>query len=143
MSVAVIAPPSKAVVAACDALDEVIARFLDSRASLRGYEKYSSSAEALMLFNLFIRQIEGVLTLARHDMVLLPAAFACARAALETAAKATWMVDANDPFTRETRWLAHMEEEARVYDRSAKRYSEVGQDAGNFAARAIEIRAFR
>ena len=42
-----------------------------------------------MLFKLVIRQIEGVLTAARHDLVLLPAAFACARAALETAAKAT------------------------------------------------------
>ena len=96
-----------------------------------------------MLFNLVIRQIEGVLTVARQDLVLLPAAFACARAALETAAKAAWMVDANDPYERETRWLAHMEEEARVYDRSAKRYSEVGQDARTFAARAIEIRTFR
>jgi hypothetical protein len=143
MSVPVVAPPTKAIVSACDALDEVIAKFLDSRSSLHGYAQYSSSAEALMLFNLVIRQIEGVLTAARHDLVLLPAAFACARAALETAAKAAWMVDTIDPFQREARWLAHVEEEARVYDRSAKRYSEVGQDASSFAARAIEIRSFR
>jgi Family of unknown function (DUF5677) len=143
MSVPVIAPPTKAVTSACDALDEVIARFLDSRASVRGYEKYSSSAEALLLFNLVIRQVEGVLVAARHDLVLLPAALACARAALETAAKAAWMLDTNDPFVRETRWLAHVEEEARVYDRSSKRYSEVGQDASYFAGRAIQIRAFR
>jgi hypothetical protein len=131
------------VTAACDAIDSVIGRFLSAREEIRGYEKYESSVEALNLFYLCVRHIEGVITAAREDLVLIPAAHACARAALETATKGAWMVDHNDPFVRESRWLAHMAEEERVYERSAKRYAEMGYDASNLLERAASIKEFR
>ena len=136
-------PATPEVSRACDALDAGIGYFLRARGETRGYAKYESSVESMNLFNLCIRHIEGVVTLAREDLVLLPAAQACARAALETAAKGAWMVDDNDAFVREARWLAHLQEEERVYQRSAKRYADMGHDASSLLKRCALIREFR
>lgn len=137
MTTKTILPAPIEVLEACDEVDRVVAAFLKSRRSLKGYGEFESSTEALLLFNLVVRQVEGVLSLARNDLVLLPAAMACARAAFETALKAAWMVNSNDPYLRETRWLAHLQEEERVYERAAKRWP------GKFAGQAAQLREFR
>jgi uncharacterized protein DUF5677 len=131
------------VAAACDAIDVALGEFINARKSIAGYGQLESTGEALNLFNLVVRNIEGVLTLAREDLVLLPGAYACARAALETATKAAWMVDADDAFAREIRWLAHVQEEERVYERAAKRSNEDGRDGQAFSERAASLKSFR
>jgi hypothetical protein len=143
MSTTKIKPATPEVSRACDAIDTAIGQFLAARREIRGYEKYESTVESQNLFNLCIRHVEGVITAAREDLVLLPAAHACARAALETAAKGAWIVDHDDPFVREARWLAHLQEEERVYERSAKRYAEMGHNAATFMERCASIRQFR
>jgi hypothetical protein len=90
-------PPNATINTACAALDQVISLFLDARRTLP-QSKYEADFEAVNLFNLVIRHVEGVLALARSDLVLAPPAYACARAAFETAAKAAWIVNADDPF---------------------------------------------
>jgi hypothetical protein len=77
--------------------------------------KFESDVEALLLFNLVIRDIEAILTLARTDLVLLPSANVLARAVFEIALKAAWIVQPDDPFDREVRWLAHLAEEERLH----------------------------
>ena len=134
--------PTPAIIAACDGIDGAIASFLKTRKTVAGYWQYESTAEALNLFNLAIRHIEGLLALARDDLVLYRAACACARAAFETSAKAAWMVDTNDPFVREMRWLAHLAEEERVYERAAKRYSDLAHDFGGFTQHASQLKKF-
>lgn len=138
-----IRPITEDLIRACDALDGVISAFLSARQRVAGFSQYESTAEALNLFNLVIRHVEGVLVLAREDLVLLPAAYASARAALETSTKAAWMVDADDPFVREARWLAHLQEEERVYERAAKRTADDSRDSSGFAARAADLKQLR
>lgn len=137
-----ISPATEAVLGACAALDTAISAFLSARGLLTGYAQYESTLEALNIFNLSIRSIEGVLALAREDLVLLPPAFACARAALETATKAAWMVNADDPFNREVRWLVHLQEEERVYERAAKLTADKRQ-AKSFSERVAQLKTFR
>lgn len=135
-------PPTPAILKACATLDIAIAGLLKARTGLRGYGNFESSIEAMNLLYLAIRQVEGVTTLARRDLVMLPAAQACARAALEISTKAAWMVDSNDPFERELRWLAHLREEERVHERLAKRQHDT--DLGRSAREStVFIRKFR
>lgn len=143
MATAPILPITSEISVACNGIDAAISEFLRRRQSIKGYAQYESTAEALNLFNLAIRNIEGVLVLARDDLALLPAAFACARAALETATKAAWMVNANDVFEREVRWLAHLQEEERVFERVAKRRRDEGLDDQSLNERAAERTRFR
>ena len=82
---------------------------------------YESEVEALLVFNLGIRNVEGVIALARHDMVLLPGACHLARAALECCVRAAWLVDDADPIKRDARWIAHLDGEISAICRSSKR----------------------
>jgi len=83
-----IIPITPEIETACAAIERSIRRFLDARATFPRLGRYESQIEALNLFNLTIRNTEGVLSLARTDLVLLPAAAAVARATLETGVKA-------------------------------------------------------
>ncbi len=134
-------PPNSAVATACDAIDQVIECFLEARSCLPA-SPYEADVEAVNLFNLVIRHVEGVLALARADLVLIPPAYACARASFETAAKAAWMVNADDPFEREARWLVHLEEQERVYERAASRADDP-QHTAKHSEEARTITSFR
>ena len=90
--------------------------------------KYEAGKEARNLFNLAIRHIDGVIALARHDLVLLPPALMAARAGFEAAIRPVWLVDADDPFDPEARWLVHLASEERYLWRSANELSERAQN---------------
>jgi hypothetical protein len=104
----VILPTTPEVGLVCDDLEQGIGRFLNSRSTLPPLGRYESQVEALNLFYLALRDIEGVVALAGTDLVLIPPALASARAGFETSVKSMWMVDADDPFECESRWLAHL-----------------------------------
>ncbi len=125
----VILPLTPEVSLVCDELEKAIGHFLTARSTLPPLGQYESHVEALNLFYLALRDIEGVVTLARTDLVLIPPAIASARAGFEAAVKAMWMVDADDPFECEGRWLAHLKAEERFHKRIAARYEEIGKDA--------------
>jgi hypothetical protein len=98
----------------CVLLDDLLGQFITAcRESLPPLGKYEAEVEALNLFKLAIRNIEGVIALARTDLVLLPPAIASARAGFEAAVKAAWLIDADDPFDREARWIVHLASEER------------------------------
>jgi hypothetical protein len=137
----VIQPPSSAMHTACDLLDHAVGRFLAARECLQ-FGRYEADVEASLLFNLVLRHVESVISLARTDLTLLPAAYSVARSAFETATKAAWLVDATDPYVREGRWLAHVAEEERVYERAAERFDSPESKA-RFHARASRLREFR
>jgi hypothetical protein len=141
MSAAPIRPPTAAASAACDAIDRVVEAFIFARSQLPP-SPYEADVEAITLFNLVIRHVEGVIALARTDLVLVPPAYASARAAFETAIKAAWMVDASDPFERETRWLVHLQEEERAHQRIAERSTDATL-AARSTQHAKSIREFR
>jgi hypothetical protein len=138
----VVIPTTPEVALVCDELEKGIGRFLDSRSTLPPLGRYESQVEALNLFYLALRDIEGVVALARTDLVLIPPALASARAGFEAAVKAMWMVDADDPFECEGRWLAHLKAEERFHNRIAARFDEIGKDAGPTRKLAESIASF-
>jgi len=139
---AVIIPITPEVALVCDELDNAIGRFLNALNTLPPLGQYESQVEALNLFYLALRDIEGVVTLARSDLVSIPPAVASARAGFEAAAKALWMVDADDPYECEGRWLAHLKTEARFHNRIAARYEAIGKDAGSARKLAETLASF-
>ena len=114
-------PITEEIAAKCDLLDRMIEAFL---AALETVDttcyRYEAFFEALNLFILTIRNVEGVIALARTDLVLLPAAGLAARGAFESSVRAAWMVNATDPFERETCWLAHLKTEEEHLSRQVR-----------------------
>ena len=142
VNMTIILPTTPEVGFVCDELEMAIKRFLDARSSLPPLGRYESQVEAINLFYLALRDIEGVYTLARSDLILIPPAMASARAGFEAAVKAMWMVDADDPFECEGRWLAHLKAEERFHSRIAARYSEIAKDARHARERVKSIASF-
>jgi hypothetical protein len=114
----------------CDLIDQMIAEFIAARNTVEDtHFKYEAPREALLLFNLTIRNVEGVITLARNDLALLPAAEILVRAAVEPSIKAAWMMTPSDPFEREARWLAHLKSEKSYLEREIKELKQLGAEA--------------
>lgn len=122
----ILMPPTPGVQRVANLLETGIERFLDARTTVASMGRYEADDEAHLLIVLLIRHVEGVINLARHDLVLLPPAMAAARAAFETAVRALWMLAPEDPFEREVRWLAGLAEYERYYDNLAKEYDKLG-----------------
>jgi hypothetical protein len=125
-------------------LEELALRLMTFFADLPpGYGQYESTAEAYALLRLSTRNVQGVIALAKTDILLLPSALVVARAAFESAVKAAWMIDAEDPFDREARYLAHLASEEKYLQWEAKRFATVGISPEPTKAREESIRDFR
>src|SRR6266581_8695721 len=113
--------PTAKILECCDALDEAIRRIIDAvakRGARFGY--HEAPVEARNLLVLAIRLCDGIITLARNDLVLAPGALALARAVFETCLRARWLLWPSDSFEREGRWLTHLADEGRLWDRIAR-----------------------
>jgi hypothetical protein len=127
----------------CNLLDRMIEQYLAARKRLDGtHRRYEAHSEALNLFNLVIRNVEGVIKLARADLVLLPPALAAARAAFEGSVRAAWLINADDPFERETRWLAHYRLEESYLSLAIRERESLGADASDSHARLQSLKEF-
>src|SRR4051812_35759214 len=104
----IVMPPSRPILRAAMLLEDAVGHFLRARITLPPLGKYESHLESLQLSYLLIRHVEAVVALARTDLVLLPSAMCCCRAAFESAIKIIWMLKPDDPFEQESRWLAHL-----------------------------------
>lgn len=117
----IVSPPSSQLIRAANLLSEGVGHFLNARDGVSGhYACYESSHDSLNLFYLSLRHIEALTCLAKLDAVLLPAAMSLARTALESSVRSLWLVDADDPYERECRWLGLIDEEIRSRSRAAK-----------------------
>lgn len=143
----IILAPTPEIRAACDLMDDAIGRFLSARdRTLERYverNRYEADRAALPLFNVAIRSVEGVLALARTDLVLFPPAMMAARGAFETSLKAAWLVDCDAHFDRERRWLQLLETEERMEARVAGHLEKAGQGGAERLMRRDKLRAFR
>jgi len=140
---ATILPITREIEAACRELYRAVGLFLDARKTLPPLGRYESEVEAVNLFTMAIRHIEGVVALAREDLVLLPPALAAARAAFETSVKAAWMINVDDPFEREIRWLAHLKGEERFLERTSRYLADLGLESETLPSLHDKIRSFR
>jgi len=136
-------PPTPEILRLTDSIERAIGRFLEARKSIPPLGKYESEDESVLLFNLATRDVEGILALARTDLVLLPAANVLARAVFEIGLKAAWMVRPDDPFDREVRWLAHLAEEERLLKALSESAAKYGGNPIVFRQQHDQIRDFR
>jgi hypothetical protein len=138
-----ILPITGSIKSVCVLLDEVLSDFITIYRDTPPSFRYEAHREALNLFKIAIRNLEGVIELARHDLILLPPALAAARACFEAAVKAAWLVNADDPFDREARWLVHLASEERYLARMADRLQRLKWDAAGHRQQEKIIREFR
>jgi hypothetical protein len=143
MTTHIILPATQKVQRVCDALDALVGAFIAAYRDTPLSHEYESGVEALNLFKMAIRNVEGVIQLARHDLVLLPPALAASRACFECAVKAAWMVNADDPFDRESRWLVHLASEERYYKRLAEKFASTKVNVTSMRTHETQIREFR
>ena len=134
--------PSNSILRVCDALDDTIERFLQRTARLVT-GRYEADVEARLIFILGIRHVEGVIALARRDLVLLPAAYHLARAAFECCVRAAWLVNEENPMKREARWVAHLDGEISAIRRSSDRLGSAGTNVDQARARGRQLKQFR
>lgn len=139
----IVMPPTPEILHVADLIERAVGQFLRARESIPPLGKFESEVEALQLFTLAIRDTEAILTLARTDLVLLPSANVLARAVFEIAVKSAWMVQPDDPFDREVRWLAHLEEEERLHRAVSESVTKSGGDPTLFKELHAQIRDFR
>jgi Family of unknown function (DUF5677) len=139
----IVMPPTTKILKIAETLDQAVGQFMSAAQTIPPRGKFESDAEALLLFILVIRDIEAILALARTDLVLLPSANVLARAVFEIALKAAWMVQPDDPFDREVRWLAHLAEEERLHKAISESVTKSGGDPVVFKERHAQIKEFR
>jgi hypothetical protein len=132
----IVMPPTPDIEKACDLLENWIHSFLEARDSIPSFGEFEAPIESLNLMYLMIRNVESIILMARHDLVVLPSAMHLARSVFEMAMKARWILSPNDVFQREVRWLAQLQTEERYFDRFAQRLSKIGVDNTD----AIKIR---
>lgn len=135
----VISAPTPELLCTTDLLSAGMTHLLKARQFIsQNCVQYESTHDALGLFYLAIRQIGATIELARSDAVFLPAALTGARVALECSARAFWLVDHDDPFERECRWLGMLAEEVESRRRASRYLTKDGQPV---TARAEEDQA--
>lgn len=120
----ILRPPTAEILRAADLVDDAIRRWLAERTKYPPNTYWEAQSQANLMMMLTIRHVEGVLELARHDLVLLPPAISAARNAFEIAVRVLWMLTPDDPYLREIRWLAHLTEIEDLYKRLARTYSQ-------------------
>lgn len=121
------------------AAQHVIETIRDS--SLLG--RYESETEAAFQIILIARHAEAIATVAAAGSRLYPAATTLARACFETAARVLWVLDPEDPFERERRWLSRLHEAVGHYERVAASLEAGGTDGSADRAVAAQIAQFR
>jgi len=144
---AIILAPTPEVRAACDRIDDAISRALESLGRTitahQTWGTYESSRDAVALFKASVRSVESTIALARTDLVLFPGALMTARGAFEISLRAAWLVDCDDPFDRERRWLAHLHNEENSNGKVAAHLKGAGGDPESFLAMQEQMRTFR
>jgi hypothetical protein len=141
----VLKPPPAVLLHATRLLERAVLQLVDSWASLPPFDTYEADVECWNILKLIGRQVEGVITLAESDLVLLPSAMVLTRSVFEAAAKCMWMLAPEDPFNREVRWLAHLQSEEDFLRKAADLSDRGGpsEDAAKNRSRAEQFRDFR
>lgn len=121
MRAAVIRPPSQQLIHACDRLDEATGRAIkDAHSPFFDLGRYESDVEVRVLFSVMVRHIEALVECATKDIVLLPAGRSITRVVLEQSIKVQWLLYPASIWDREARYLAHLADEERMWERCAR-----------------------
>jgi len=129
-----VAPLVPEILRACSLLEEGKRRFLAADRFTRVGTTYESDDEAHLQILLCVRHFEAVILLAQDDLVTLPSALVTARALLDTAVRAQWLLEPDEPFERERRWMATLRERVRGIENLAKDCERMGSNASKYRA---------
>lgn len=99
-------------------VDQGIGFYLKARTNRALDTKWEAPCHAWALSNLTVRHTEAVCLLARTDLVFLAPAWLAARAAIESAARAQWLMAPSDDWERECRWISLLREGAQLGERT-------------------------
>jgi hypothetical protein len=116
MTRAVIAP-SPELVRLAARLEWGMSQYATARGAAASGSRWEAIRHAWTLSNLTLRHAEATALMARTDVAHLPTAWVTARAATESAAKCLWLITPDDEWEREARWVACLEEGARLANR--------------------------
>jgi hypothetical protein len=139
--------PRPELVLVADLLDHAVSFYLE--AYHQRMDKVDARWEApilgFSLVMLCVRNVEAVALLARHDEVLVTAAWANARNAFELAVRVQWLLYPDDRFEAEMRWIAFLHEYERFFERTSGRPLEDCNEAlrSHRAEIGASIRTFR
>jgi hypothetical protein len=136
----IVHPPCEQILSVTAALEHMISRYLEALRSTPPIGRWEAPQEGATMSWLLIRNVEAVIELARLDEVLVTAAWCNARAAFELSARIIWMLQPDDPYQAECRWLAYLEEWEKVERNIA---NEAPGHAERHTQRAEAIRAIR
>jgi hypothetical protein len=95
-------------------IDFALGQYLSVRGNSALNSEFEAPRHGWTLSNLALRHAEATLALAKTDMVLAPTAWITARAALESAAKCLWLLEPDDEWQREARFVAFLTEGVRI-----------------------------
>jgi hypothetical protein len=136
----VVRPPCGELLRIADILDQVIAQYLTALRSAAAVGRWEAPQEGFALASLLIRNVEAVIGMARNDEVLVTAAWSNARVSFELSARIVWMLQPDDRYEAECRWLAFLSEYETVERRFAR---EIPHDADRHVRRAETIGSLR
>lgn len=91
-----------------------LGRYLAARGNGALNSRWEAPRHGWTLSNLALRHAEATLALAKTDMVLASSAWVTARAAVEATGRCLWLLEPDDEWEREARWLVFLEEGARL-----------------------------
>lgn len=98
--------PCAALLGVAEAIEQMITQYCVALRSVAAVGKWEAPQEGLALGWLLIRNVEAVILMARHDEVLVTASWPNSRAAFELSARIIWMLQPDDRYAAECRWLA-------------------------------------
>jgi hypothetical protein len=136
----IVRPPCTELLTVTEILDQVIAQYLTALRGAAAIGRWEAPQEGFALASLLIRNVEAVIGMARNDEVLVTAAWSNARVAFELSARIVWMLQPDDRYEAECRWLAFL----GAYETTEWRIArEAPADSDRHAKRAESIRALR
>lgn len=132
--------PCAALLGVAEAIEQMITQYCVALRSVAAVGKWEAPQEGLALGWLLIRNVEAVILMARHDEVLVTASWPNSRAAFELSARIIWMLQPDDRYAAECRWLALLGD----WEKTERKLVEEVPDRAEFhIMRAESIRSFR
>lgn len=111
--ISTVLPPPTELLGLAEAIDDSLGVYLAARTNWSQSTEWEALRYAVTMSNHALRNAEATLVLARNDMTLLSSAWATARVATESTLKMLWLLEPDNVWERESRWVACMDEGAR------------------------------
>lgn len=121
-------------------IEKAIDQYIRALQSISTLGRWEAPIEGWSLSWLLIRNIEAVVDMARHDEVLVTAAWSNVRVVFEQSVRIQWMLEPDDRYEAECRWLALLAEYEKFEGDMAK---EAPADGNLHSEREKSIRGFR